>query len=157
MWYQNNFYYFTFALCWEFLLQALIPCSLVLYLNLALYKRLKILVASEEYSLQTNQALRRSILRARLSLSITFIFVTSQLLTWIPFPIEVRFTNLILRFTLSWLYFRSSLGKVETVRTGWKEEIQLINWLVRWSTASIVLPITLFTSTWFGKKEGPSK
>ena len=97
MWYQNNFYYFTFALCWEFLLLALIPCTLVLYLNLALYKRLKILVASEEYSLQTNQALRRSILRARLSLSITFIFVTSQLLTWIPFPIEVRFPTLILK------------------------------------------------------------
>ena len=104
MWYQNNFSYFTFALCWEFLFQALIPCTLVVYLNLALYKRLKILVASEEYNLQANQALRRSILRARLSLSITFIFVSSQLLTWIPFPIEVIFTTL-LRFLLSKLYF----------------------------------------------------
>ena len=82
MWNQTNFYYFSFALCWEFLVTALIPCILVLYLNIALYKQLKVLRASDEFNELTNKALRKSILRARLSLSITFIFVISQLLTW---------------------------------------------------------------------------
>ena len=58
-------------------------------LNCALYKKLGVLQSSEDFKMFANAALRKSILRVRLALSISLIFVISQILLWLPLLYDV--------------------------------------------------------------------
>ena len=55
-----------------------------------MYKRLKLLRESEAFK-QADEALKKSIVRARLSMWITIIFVTSQVIGWLRLPYDVRY------------------------------------------------------------------
>ena len=89
MWYQGSHVYFVITRTWQFLVHAVIPCTLILVLNCALYKKLGVLQSSEDFKMFANAALRKSILRVRLALSISLIFVISQILLWLPLLYDV--------------------------------------------------------------------
>ena len=89
MWYQGSHVYFVITRTWQFLVHAVIPCTLILVLNCALYKKLGILQSSEDFQMFANAALRKSILKVRLALSISLIFVVSQILLWLPLLYDV--------------------------------------------------------------------
>ena len=89
-WYRQNFIYFVITRTWQFLIQGAIPCTSLLLLNVAVYKRLKLLRESEAFK-QADEALKKSIVRARLSMWITIIFVTSQVIGWLRLPYDVRY------------------------------------------------------------------
>ena len=89
-WYRQNFCYFVITRTWQFLVQGAIPCTSLLFLNVAVYKRLKLLRESEAFK-QADEALKKSIVRARLSMWITIIFVTSQVIGWLRLPYDVRY------------------------------------------------------------------
>ena len=89
MWNQEDYVYFVLTFSWQFLVQAVIPCILLLYLNIALYKKLQSFKASEGWSDKTKVLLRKSMIRIRLSLSISSIFVLCESLMWLPYPAEV--------------------------------------------------------------------
>ena len=84
MWNSTNFAYFVATRCFQFLVQALIPCVLIIYMNYQLHQKLKS-VLKGTYSAN----FRKSIFRARLSLAITGIFIMSQFVMWLPLPYEV--------------------------------------------------------------------
>jgi len=87
-WYRQNFIYFVITRTWQFLIQGAIPCTSLLLLNVAVYKRLKLLRESEAFK-QADEALKKSIVRARLSMWITIIFVTSQVIGWLRLPYDI--------------------------------------------------------------------
>ena len=89
-WYRQNFCYFVITRTWQFLVQGAIPCTSLLFLNVAVYKRLKLLRESGAFK-QADKALKESILRARLSKWISIIFVISQCLFWVRLPFDVRY------------------------------------------------------------------
>ena len=99
MWCRANFTYFSITRTWEFLAQCGIPCTVILYLSFGVYKRLKILCGSEDFKDQ-NEALRKSVAKARLTLSMNMIFVTCEFLFWIRLPIDVRYIP-----KLSWVNY----------------------------------------------------
>ena len=84
MWRKGSHVYFVITRTWQFLAQAGIPCSLMLCFNFALYKRLRILKSSKEF-----QTLRKSILKVRLLMSVSFIFIIGQVLLWLPLLYDV--------------------------------------------------------------------
>ena len=89
MWYQGSHVYFVITRTWQFLVHAVIPCTLILVLNCALYKKLGILQSSEDFQMFANAALRKSILKVRLAFTISLIFVVSQILLWLPLLYDV--------------------------------------------------------------------
>ena len=101
MWNQEDYVYFVITFSWQFLVQAVIPCNLLLFLNIALYKKLQSFKASGGWSDKTKVLLRKSMIRIRLSLSISSIFVLCESLMWLPYPAEVS------RNTISWIQYSS--------------------------------------------------
>ena len=89
-WYRQNFCYFVITRTWQFLVQGAIPCTSLLFLNVAVYKRLKLLRESEAFK-QADEALKKSIVRAHLSMWIAIIFVISQFIVWLRLPYDVRY------------------------------------------------------------------
>ena len=89
MWNQGNKSYFVVTRTWQFVVQALVPCTSLLILTITLYKKLQRLKADEEFADYADVALRKSILKVRLALLISSIFVISQILVWLPLPYDV--------------------------------------------------------------------
>ena len=87
-WYRQNFCYFVITRTWQFLVQGAIPCTMIIFLNVEVYRKLKLLRASEDFK-HSNQALKKSILRAYLSMWIAVIFVISQSIFWVQLPMNV--------------------------------------------------------------------
>ena len=106
LWYFSNYTYFAITRCFQFVVQAAIPSILILILNVFMYKKLKETKNSVDLKMSkdetfrkstiimtTRESLKKSIFRAKLTLSITGIFVCSQMIMWIPtLPYEVIFT-----------------------------------------------------------------
>ena len=101
LWYSTNFTYFWITRCFQFLVQAALPSTLIFILNVFLYKQLRRTKRSFEHQHEsirkstifssTRESLKKSIFRSRLTLSITGIFVCSQMIMWLPtLPYEVR-------------------------------------------------------------------
>ena len=93
-WYNENYYYFVITRLWQCFIQGIIPCTTILFLSAAVYKKLKELKESAEFK-QADEALRKSVVRARLQLWISTIFVTSQFFIWIRIPFDVRYKNVL--------------------------------------------------------------
>ena len=111
MWNPGNFVYFVITYAWQFVVQALIPCTSLLILTLILYKELQRLKSDEEFANYADEALKKSILKVQLSLLISSIFVISQILIWLPFPYDVRYLALAeFCFLTVQFIFRSYLG-----------------------------------------------
>lgn len=100
LWYSSNFTYFWITRCFQFLVQAALPSTLIFILNVFLYKQLRRTKRSFEHQHEsirkstifssTRESLKKSIFRSRLTLSITGIFVCSQMIMWLPtLPYEV--------------------------------------------------------------------
>jgi len=87
-WNEGNFTYYAITNVWQFFVQAAIPSITIIFLNVAVYKRLKLLRASEAFK-QADEALKKSILRARLSMWIAIIFVTNQCIVWSRLPFDI--------------------------------------------------------------------
>ena len=68
MWNPKHFVYFVITKTWQFLVQALIPCTLLLILTIKMYTKLKCLKADEEFADYADVALGKCILKVRLSL-----------------------------------------------------------------------------------------
>ena len=83
MWNPGHFVYFVITLTWQFVVQALIPCILLLILSITLYKKLQRLKSDDEFPHNADVALKKSILKVRMSLLISSIFVISQILVWL--------------------------------------------------------------------------
>ena len=94
MWNPKHFVYFVITKTWQFLVQALIPCTLLLILTIKMYTKLKCLKADEEFADYADVALGKCILKVRLSLLISSIFIVSQILAWSPLPYDVRYLHL---------------------------------------------------------------
>ena len=92
MWNPRHFVYFVITKTWQFLVQALIPCTSLLILTIRMYRKLQCLKADEEFADYADVALRKCILKVRLSLLISSIFIISQILVWLPLPYDVRYT-----------------------------------------------------------------
>ena len=88
MWNPGHFAYFVVTRIWQCTVQALIPCTLLLILTITMYKKLQHLKEDEELADYANEALykalKKSILRVRLALLISSVFVISQILVWLP-------------------------------------------------------------------------
>ena len=100
-WNNDNFTYFVVTKTWQSVIQGAIPCTSLLLLNVAVYKRLKLLRASEAFK-QADEALKKSILRARLSMWIAIIFVISQCIVWLRLPYDVRYLLFFRKLILKW-------------------------------------------------------
>ena len=100
-WNNDNFTYFVVTKTWQSVIQGAIPCTSLLLLNVAVYKRLKLLRASEAFK-QADEALKKSILRARLSMWIAIIFVISQCIVWLRLPYDVRYLLFLRKLISKW-------------------------------------------------------
>ena len=89
-WNQENYAYYSMTRVWQFLVQGAIPCTMIIFLNVEVYRKLKLLRASEDFK-HSNQALKKSILRAYLSMWIAVIFVISQSIFWVQLPMNVSY------------------------------------------------------------------
>ena len=93
MWNQESFLYFAITRSWQFFIQAGIPCTVMLFFNIVLYKKLRLWKASNELDNKNNVLLRKSVLKIRLALTISSIFVMSQIIVWAPVPLEVSYIH----------------------------------------------------------------
>ena len=93
MWNQESFLYFAITRSWQFFIQAGIPCTVMLFFNIVLYKKLRLWKASNELDNKNNVLLRKSVLKIRLALTISSIFVMSQIIVWAPMPFEVCYIH----------------------------------------------------------------
>ena len=89
MWNRGSFSYFVVTRTWQFIVQALVPCALLLFLTITLYKKLQCMKADEEFANYADLVLRKSILKVRLTLLICSIFVIGQILVWLTLPFDV--------------------------------------------------------------------
>ena len=98
MWNPGHFAYFVVTRIWQCIVQGLIPCTLLLILTITMYKKLQHLKEDEELADYANEALykalKKSILRVRLALLISSVFVVSQILVWLPLPYDVRYIQM---------------------------------------------------------------
>ena len=147
MWCRANFTYFSITRTWEFLAQCGIPCTVILYLSYDVYKRLKILSRSEEFKDDQNEALRKSVAKARLTLSMNMIFVTCEFLFWIRLPIDVRYIP-----KLNWLsnlaisYFSRSSNGIP-ISTFGKLGTGVQSWLSLGKQLFLAIAVPTFGST----------
>ena len=65
------------------LVNSVIPSILLTVFSALMYKHLKALLASGFFNSGTNTQLQKSIFRAKITLSITLIFIISQAISWI--------------------------------------------------------------------------
>ena len=110
-WNEGNFTFYAITRVWQFLVQAAIPSITIIFLNVAVYKRLKLLRESEAFK-QADEALKKSIVRAQLSMWIAIIFVISQFIVWLRLPYDVRYIfarKIWINFFF--IHCRSSLGQ----------------------------------------------
>ena len=84
LWYSTNYPYFAFTLSFQFVFQAFIPECIMIKCNLSLYKQLKIIQSSKNLTKTTIQCIRKSVFRAKLTLSITGIFIIGSMIMWLP-------------------------------------------------------------------------
>ena len=68
----------------QFVLQVLIPSCVMVKCNLSLYQQLKIVQTSKNLTEKTFQSIRKSVFRAKLTLSITGIFIIGSMIMWLP-------------------------------------------------------------------------
>ena len=88
-WNQANYAYYVTTRMWQFLVQGAIPCLSITWFSLAFYQQLKVMKSSELYK-HSDMALRKSIVRARISIWIAGIFAVSSIFYWVRLPWEVR-------------------------------------------------------------------
>ena len=93
-WNHGHFAYFVITLTWQFMVEALIPCTLLLILTTCLIKKLHCLKADAEFADYADVVLRKCILKVRLFLLISSIFVISQILVWLPTPYDVSYIQI---------------------------------------------------------------
>jgi len=67
----------------NFLVKSFIPTIPIIVFNAILYKRLKQLLNSGSFNFGCNSELQKSVFRAKVTISIALIFVSSQVLLWI--------------------------------------------------------------------------
>ena len=67
----------------NFLVKSFIPTIPIIVFNAILYKRLKALLNSGSFNFGCNSELQKSVFRAKVTILIAFIFVSSQILLWI--------------------------------------------------------------------------
>ena len=67
----------------NFLVKSFIPTIPIIVFNAILYKRLKALLNSGSFNFRCNSELQKSVFRAKVTILIAFIFVSSQILLWI--------------------------------------------------------------------------
>ena len=67
----------------NFLVKSFIPTIPIIVFNAILYKRLKALLNSGSFNFGCNSELQKSVFRAKVTILIAFIFVSSQVLLWI--------------------------------------------------------------------------
>ena len=89
-WNNEDKTYFVVTKTWQSLIHGVIPSTSLVFLNVSVYKRLKLLRESEVFK-HADKALKESILRARLAKWISIIFVISQCLFWVRLPFDVRY------------------------------------------------------------------
>ena len=61
-----------------------IPSCIMVKCNLSLYQQLKIVQTSKNLTEKTFQSIRKSVFRAKLTLSITGIFIIGSMIMWLP-------------------------------------------------------------------------
>ena len=88
-WSEDNYAYYVTTRMWQFLVQGAIPCLSITWFSLAFYQQLKVMRSSELYK-HSDMALRKSIVRARISIWIAGIFAVSSIFYWVRLPWEVR-------------------------------------------------------------------
>ena len=84
MWYSTNYIYFAFTLSFQFLFQFCIPALIMVKCNVSLYKQLRNVQKSNKLTASTNESIRKSVFRAKFTLSITAIFIVGSMITWLP-------------------------------------------------------------------------
>ena len=89
-WNEGNHTYYAMTRVWQFLVQGAIPCTMITFLSVEVYRKLKSLRASEDF-IHSDKALKKSILRANLSMWIALIFVISQSIFWVRLPMDVSY------------------------------------------------------------------
>ena len=89
-WNEGNHTYYAMTRVWQFLVQGAIPCTMITFLSVEVYRKLKLLRASEDF-IHSDKALKKSILRANLSMWVALIFVISQSIFWVRLPMDVSY------------------------------------------------------------------
>ena len=84
MWYSTNYIYFAFTLSFQFLFQFCIPALIMVKCNVSLYQQLRNVQKSNNLTASTNESIRKSVFRAKFTLSITAIFIIGSMITWLP-------------------------------------------------------------------------
>ena len=84
MWYSTNYIYFAFTLSFQFLFQFCIPALIMVKCNVSLYQQLRNVQKSNKLTASTNESIRKSVFRAKFTLSITAIFIIGSMITWLP-------------------------------------------------------------------------
>ena len=110
-WNNDDKTYFVVTKTWQSLIHGVVPSTSLFFLNVAVYKRLKLLRESEAFK-QADEALKKSIVRAHLSMWIAIIFVISQFIVWLRLPYDVRYIfarKIWINFFF--IHCRSSLGQ----------------------------------------------
>ena len=64
---------------------SILPTLPMIVINVFLYRRLKTLLGSGLFNAGANAELQKSIFRAKITMLISFIFISSQVLTWVLF------------------------------------------------------------------------
>ena len=89
-WDEDNYPYYVTTRVWQFLVQGAIPCVSITWMTFSFYKQLKLMRSSEDFK-HSDEALKKSILRARLSIWTAMVFVISQSFFWLRLPLDVRY------------------------------------------------------------------
>ena len=84
MWYSTNYPYFAFTMSFQFLFQVCIPALIMVKCNVSLYKQLRSVQKSNNLTASTNESIRKSVFRAKFTLSITGIFIVGSMIMWLP-------------------------------------------------------------------------
>ena len=89
---------------------SILPTLPMIVINVFLYRRLKTLLGSGLFNAGANAELQKSIFRAKITMMIAFIFVSSQILTWVTFIFEwVSFSYLYCKLPFYQSYIPMSL------------------------------------------------
>jgi len=97
-WWPGNQLYFEITRIWQFLIQGAIPCIFILFTSVKIYKsttynlQLECLRESEGFK-QADEALKKSVARARLTLVINTIFVGVTFIYWLRLPWDINKWN----------------------------------------------------------------
>ena len=67
----------------NYAVNSILPTLPMIVINVFLYRRLKTLLGSGLFNSGANAELQKSIFRAKITMLIAFIFISSQILTWV--------------------------------------------------------------------------